>query len=188
MTSVLDAAPLNVMDVLRGERSTPTPANASAAAGLRATLEDGIYDRLGARASRRADHRARVVTARGQPRFDPTAAPLAQAAGHLDHPGASAPERRRRQSMTSSPISRRVARRSWRERAHRSRRSTRRRRRGSPRDRRDGALGDAQALARAALESLAPAHVAARVPAARGWQRHPARRRSISWSAPPRAT
>src|SRR5665213_2855520 len=47
MTSLLDASPLNVMDVLRGERTTRPVANATAAAGLRATLEDGIFERLG---------------------------------------------------------------------------------------------------------------------------------------------
>jgi hypothetical protein len=35
------------MDVLRGERATRPPANLAAAAGLRSTLEDGIYELLG---------------------------------------------------------------------------------------------------------------------------------------------
>jgi hypothetical protein len=49
MTSLLDASPVNVMDVLRGERATRPLANATAAAGLRAILEDGIFELLGAR-------------------------------------------------------------------------------------------------------------------------------------------
>jgi hypothetical protein len=83
MTSVLDAAPLNVMDVLRGERATRPPANASAAAGLRATLEDGIYDRLGAQ---RRDEPIIVRASslrEGATAFDPTAAPLARLRGAL---------------------------------------------------------------------------------------------------------
>jgi hypothetical protein len=47
MNSVLDAPPLSVMDVLRGERSTRPCANNTAAAGLRAMLEDAIYELLG---------------------------------------------------------------------------------------------------------------------------------------------
>jgi hypothetical protein len=47
MNSVLDAPPLSVMDVLRGERSTRPSANNTAAAGLRAMLEDAIYELLG---------------------------------------------------------------------------------------------------------------------------------------------
>jgi len=47
MTSLLDVSPLNVMDVLRGERTSRPPTNSSAAAGLRAALEDGIYELLG---------------------------------------------------------------------------------------------------------------------------------------------
>jgi hypothetical protein len=48
MTSVLDASPVSVMDVLRGERATRPLANATAAAGLRAMLEDGVFELLGA--------------------------------------------------------------------------------------------------------------------------------------------
>jgi hypothetical protein len=83
MTSVLDATPLNVMDVLRGERESRPPANASAAAGLRATLEDGIYERLG------PDLRSEPIIVRasslrqGPLVFDPTTAPLAQLRGIL---------------------------------------------------------------------------------------------------------
>ncbi|MHB8378470.1 MAG: hypothetical protein ACYDB2_00940 [Acidimicrobiales bacterium] len=47
MTSLLDAPPLHVMDVLRGERTTRPAANATAAPGLRALLEDGIFELLG---------------------------------------------------------------------------------------------------------------------------------------------
>jgi len=47
MTSVLDASPLSVMDVLRGVRDTRPVANTTSAAGLRAQLEDGIFDVLG---------------------------------------------------------------------------------------------------------------------------------------------
>jgi hypothetical protein len=47
MNSVLDAPPLSVMDVLRGERSARPSANNTAAAGLRAMLEDAIYEMLG---------------------------------------------------------------------------------------------------------------------------------------------
>ncbi len=83
MTSVLDASPFNVMDVLRGERANRPLANASAAAGLRATLEDGIYELLGpglvsepfiVRASSLRD---------GPPVFDPEVAPLGQVRGIL---------------------------------------------------------------------------------------------------------
>jgi hypothetical protein len=83
MTSVLDATPLNVMDVLRGERESRPPTNASAAAGLRATLEDGIYERLG------PDLRSEPIIVRasslrqGPQVFDPTTAPLAQLRGIL---------------------------------------------------------------------------------------------------------
>jgi hypothetical protein len=47
MSSLLDASPLNVMDVLRGERTRRPLADATAAAGLRAMLEDSIYGQLG---------------------------------------------------------------------------------------------------------------------------------------------
>lgn len=48
MTSTLDVAPASVMDVLRGERTRRPLANNTAAAGLRAALEDGLYELLGA--------------------------------------------------------------------------------------------------------------------------------------------
>jgi hypothetical protein len=71
------------MDVLRGERAGRPPANASAAAGLRAALEDGIYELLG------PELRSDPIIVRGsslregtQP-FDPTTAPLAQLRGIL---------------------------------------------------------------------------------------------------------
>jgi hypothetical protein len=47
MSSLLDASPLSVTDVLRGERTRRPLANATAAAGLRAMLEDSIYELLG---------------------------------------------------------------------------------------------------------------------------------------------
>jgi hypothetical protein len=47
MTSLLDAAPANVMEVLRGERDGRPRVNTTAAAGLRAQLEDGIFELLG---------------------------------------------------------------------------------------------------------------------------------------------
>ena len=48
MTSLLDASTVRVMDVLRGERGERPTANTTSAAGLRAQLEDGIFDVLGA--------------------------------------------------------------------------------------------------------------------------------------------
>ncbi len=47
MSSLLDASPRSVLDVLRGERTSRPLANASAAAGLRAVLEDSIFELLG---------------------------------------------------------------------------------------------------------------------------------------------
>src|SRR5271168_246072 len=47
MSSLLDASPLSVLEVLRGERTSRPLANASAAAGLRAMLEDSFYESLG---------------------------------------------------------------------------------------------------------------------------------------------
>jgi hypothetical protein len=44
MSSLLDASPLNVVDALRGERAARPLANTTSAAGLRAQLEDGIYE------------------------------------------------------------------------------------------------------------------------------------------------
>jgi hypothetical protein len=82
MTSVLDASPLNVMDVLRGERSSRPPANASAAAGLRATLEDGIYERIGGQL-RDEPLIVRASSLRESAAFDATTAPLAQLRGIL---------------------------------------------------------------------------------------------------------
>ncbi len=83
MTSVLDAPPLNVMDVLRGERTKRPIANASAAAGLRAALEDGIYELLGPEL-RSEPIIVRASTLREGPlSFDPMAAPLARLRGIL---------------------------------------------------------------------------------------------------------
>ena len=47
MTSVLDSSPISVVDALRGNRSTRPVADSTSSAGLRALLEDGIYDILG---------------------------------------------------------------------------------------------------------------------------------------------
>jgi hypothetical protein len=47
MTSLLNASPVNVMEVLRGERDERPIANTKAASGLRALLEDGIFEQLG---------------------------------------------------------------------------------------------------------------------------------------------
>ncbi|MCU1364040.1 MAG: hypothetical protein JWM55_1868 [Acidimicrobiaceae bacterium] len=47
MSSLLDASPLSVLDVLRGERTSRPPANDMAAPGLRALVEDSIYEVLG---------------------------------------------------------------------------------------------------------------------------------------------
>jgi hypothetical protein len=83
MTTVLDASPPSVMDVLRGERSTRPPSNASAAAGLRAALEDGIYELLGP-GLRDEPFVVRASSLRLGPLvFDPTSAPLAQLRGIL---------------------------------------------------------------------------------------------------------
>ena len=47
MTTLLDS-PVNVVDALRGDRSDRPPADHASAAGLRASLEDGIFEVLGA--------------------------------------------------------------------------------------------------------------------------------------------
>lgn len=82
MNSVLDAPPLSVMDVLRGERSMRPCANNTAAAGLRAMAEDAIYELLG------PDLRAQAITVRPASLRRGTAlaansAPLAQVRGIL---------------------------------------------------------------------------------------------------------
>jgi hypothetical protein len=83
MTSVLDASPHNVMDVLRGERECRPPANTNAAAGLRAALEDGIYELLGPEL-RSEPLIVRASSLRlGSLVFDPDVAPLAQLRGIL---------------------------------------------------------------------------------------------------------
>ncbi len=48
MISLLDATPASVMEVLRGERATRPPADCTAAPGVRATLEDALFELLGA--------------------------------------------------------------------------------------------------------------------------------------------
>ncbi|MGA7835067.1 MAG: hypothetical protein WCA31_07635 [Acidimicrobiales bacterium] len=83
MTTLLDASPPSVMDVLRGERSTRPPSNASAAAGLRAALEDGIYELLGAEL-RDEPFVVRASSLRAGPvAVNPSSAPLAQLRGIL---------------------------------------------------------------------------------------------------------
>jgi hypothetical protein len=82
MTSLLDAPPLSVMDVLRGERSTRPFANNTAAAGLRAMLEDSLYELLG------PDLRPMAITVRPSSlrrggESAPHSAPLAQVRGIL---------------------------------------------------------------------------------------------------------
>jgi hypothetical protein len=82
MNSVLDAPPLSVMDVLRGERSTRPSANNTAAAGLRAMLEDAIYELLG------PDLRSDAITVRAsslrrEGAVPINSAPLAQVRGIL---------------------------------------------------------------------------------------------------------
>lgn len=47
MTSLLDASPVSVMDVLRGKRDLRPATNATAASGLRSLLEEGITELLG---------------------------------------------------------------------------------------------------------------------------------------------
>jgi hypothetical protein len=79
---MLDAPPHSVMDVLRGERSTRPSANNTAAAGLRAMLEDAIFERLG------PDLRPEALTVRASslrrgPRRDDGSATLAQVRGIL---------------------------------------------------------------------------------------------------------
>ncbi len=48
MTTTTPISPLSVVDALRGDRARRPPADTSSAAGLRAELEDGIYEILGA--------------------------------------------------------------------------------------------------------------------------------------------
>jgi hypothetical protein len=47
MTSLLAASPTSVLEAMRGERRVRPVADTTAAAGLRATLEDAIFDLLG---------------------------------------------------------------------------------------------------------------------------------------------
>lgn len=83
MTSLLEDAPLTVMDVLRGERDTRPLANNVAAAGLRATLEDGIFDVLGpSTLDEPITLRASSLTVHSNP-FDQSLSTLAQVRGIL---------------------------------------------------------------------------------------------------------
>lgn len=83
MTSLLDAAPLTVMDVLRGEREARPSANVTAAAGLRSQLEDGVFELVGPGlldvplTIRAASLRPSVLT------YDLASSPLAQVRGIL---------------------------------------------------------------------------------------------------------
>jgi hypothetical protein len=83
MTSLLDAPPLNVMDVLRGERANRPPSNASAAAGLRATLEDAIFELFGPELRDDPIVVRASTLRRGAASFDPTTSPLAALRGIL---------------------------------------------------------------------------------------------------------
>ncbi len=49
MTTVLDSSPQSVVDALRGDRSRRPRKDVTSGSGLRATLNDGIYDIIGAR-------------------------------------------------------------------------------------------------------------------------------------------
>ena len=82
MTSVLDAPPTSVMDVLRGERATRPSANNTAAAGLRAMLEDAIYELLGPEL-RDTAVTVRASSLRRSPVVSINSAPLAQVRGIL---------------------------------------------------------------------------------------------------------
>jgi hypothetical protein len=49
MTSLTSIAPANLIDALRGDRALRPPCDTTSAPGLRAQLEDGIFDILGSR-------------------------------------------------------------------------------------------------------------------------------------------
>ena len=51
MTTLLPASPISVVDTLRGDRAARPLANTTSAGGLRAQLEDGIYEIMGKRNS-----------------------------------------------------------------------------------------------------------------------------------------
>jgi hypothetical protein len=82
MTSVLDASPTSVMDVLRGERATRPSTNNTAAAGLRAMLEDAIYELLGPEL-RDTAVTVRASSLRRSPIVSTNSAPLAKVRGIL---------------------------------------------------------------------------------------------------------
>lgn len=82
MTSLLDS-PLTVIDSLRGERDRRPRANRTAAAGLRARLEDGVAALLGA-APRESPVTVRATSLRPPPLGrEPRGAPLAPLRGVL---------------------------------------------------------------------------------------------------------
>jgi hypothetical protein len=83
MSSLLFASPANVMDAMRGERATRPPANTTAAAGLRAMLEDAIYELLGP-ALREVPLVVRASSLRHPARTErPTDSPVARVRGIL---------------------------------------------------------------------------------------------------------
>ncbi|MEO9181469.1 MAG: hypothetical protein ABI298_07445, partial [Acidimicrobiales bacterium] len=49
MTTVLDSSPISVVDALRGDRTRRPRNDTTSSAGLRATMDDGIYDIIGAK-------------------------------------------------------------------------------------------------------------------------------------------
>lgn len=49
MTTVLDSSPVSVVDALRGDRARRPGIDTTSSAGLRATLDDGIYEIIGAK-------------------------------------------------------------------------------------------------------------------------------------------
>lgn len=49
MTTVLDSSPVSVVDALRGDRARRPRIDTTSSAGLRATLDDGIYEIIGAK-------------------------------------------------------------------------------------------------------------------------------------------
>ena len=82
MTTLLDSPP-TVIDSLRGERDRRPRANTTAAAGLRARLEEGIAALLGG-APRESPVTVRASSLRAPvPRHEPHGAPLAQMRGVL---------------------------------------------------------------------------------------------------------
>jgi hypothetical protein len=83
MTSLLVASPTSVLEAMRGERRIRPMANTTAAAGLRATLEDALYELLGP-ALRDAPLVVRASSLRRGDRVEtPSTSPLARVRGIL---------------------------------------------------------------------------------------------------------